>query len=302
MPETLTIPSADPAATAETTTTSGVPRRPHGKRRARPGVFLALTIISIVLLLPFLLLVITSLKSGDQLSSADFVWFPVPAAVENFVSVFTEEPFAVYALNSVFLATISGVLSTFFSALVGYGFARLRGPGKKFMFGVLISMMLVPGIVTLIPTYLLFSQIGLVGTYWPWVLWGISGSPFMIFLYRQFFAGLPRELEEAATLDGCSRFGTFMRIFLPVSKPIIVTVFVLSFTGVWGDFITPNLMLNYDNTTLAVALASGYVNDQGFPLNNLIAAASILYVVPMIVVFLFAQRSYVAGFATAGIK
>lgn len=285
------------------TTAPEVPRRKRSTLRARrPGVFITLTIISIVLLLPFLLLVLTSLKSADQLSSGDFVWIPVPAAIQNFVSAFTEEPFAIYALNSFFLATISGVLSTFSSALVGYGFARLRGPGKKFMFGVLISMMLVPGIVTLIPTYLLFSQIGLVGTYWPWVLWGISGSPFMIFLYRQFFAGLPRALEEAATLDGCSRFGTFMRIFLPVSKPIIVTVFVLSFTGVWGDFITPNLMLNYDNTTLAVALASGYVNDQGFPLNNLIAAASILYVVPMIVVFLFAQRSYVAGFSTAGIK
>lgn len=285
-----------------TSTTAGAPRGVRERLRARPGVFLTLTIISIVLLLPFLLLIITSLKSADQLSSGDFVWIPVPAAIQNFVSAFTQEPFAIYALNSFFLATISGVLSTFSSALVGYGFARLRGPGKKFMFGVLISMMLVPGIVTLIPTYLLFSQIGLVGTYWPWVLWGLSGSPFMIFLYRQFFAGLPRALEEAATLDGCSRFGTFMRIFLPVSKPIIVTVFVLSFTGVWGDFITPNLMLNYDNTTLAVALASGYVNDQGFPLNNLIAAASILYVVPMIIVFLFAQRSYVAGFSTAGIK
>lgn len=283
-------------------TTAGSPRRLRERIRRRPGLFITLTIISIVLLLPFALLLLTALKSPDQLSSGDFVWFPIPLAWGNFIQAVTEQPFFVYAANSFFLASISGVLSTFFSALVGYGFARLTGPGKKFFFGVLISMMLVPGIVTLIPTYLLFARIGLVGTYWPWVLWGVAGSPYLIFLYRQFFAGLPRELEEAAEIDGCSRFGTFMRIFIPMSKPIIVTVFVLSFTGVWGDFITPNLLLNYDNTTLAVALTTGYVNDQGFPLNNLIAAASILYVVPMIIVFLFAQRSYVSGFATSGIK
>jgi ABC-type glycerol-3-phosphate transport system permease component len=148
----------------------------------------------------------------------------------------------------------------------------------------------------------LFARVGLVGTYWPWVLWGLAGSPYLIFLYRQFFAGLPRELEEAATLDGCSRFGTFLRIFVPLSKPVIVTVFVLSFTAVWGDFITPNLLLNQDNTTLAVAVAGAFTNEQGFPENNLIAAASILYVIPMIVVFIFAQRSYVSGFSTSGIK
>ncbi|GAA4777552.1 carbohydrate ABC transporter permease [Microbacterium gilvum] len=290
------------STTTRVITTAGAPRRVRERLRARPVLFAVLAIISIALLLPFALLLITALKTPEQLSSGDFVWFPVPPALGNFAQAVTEQPFFVYAANSFFLASLSGLLSTFFSALVGYGFARLKGPGKGFLFGVLISMMLVPGIVTLIPTYLLFARIGLVGTYWPWVLWGIAGSPYLIFLYRQFFAGLPRELEEAATLDGCSRFGTFLRIFIPMSKPIIVTVFVLSFTGVWGDFITPNLLLNYDNTTLAVALTTGYVNDQGFPLNNLIAAASILYVVPMIIVFLFAQRSYVAGFATSGIK
>lgn len=288
--------------TTRAITTAGAPPRLRDRVRSRPGLVITLTIISVLLILPIALLIITALKTPEQLSTTDFIWFPIPPAFENFVLAVTEQPFFVYAANSFFLSSISGVLTTFFSALVGYGFARLRGPGKNFLFGVLISMMLVPGIVTLIPTYLLFARIGLVGTYWPWVLWAIAGSPFLIFLYRQFFAGLPRELEEAATLDGCSRFGIFMRIFIPMSKPIIVTVFVLSFTGVWGDFITPNLLLNYDNTTLAVALTTGYVNDQGFPLNNLIAAASILYVIPMIIVFIFAQRSYVAGFSTSGIK
>jgi ABC-type glycerol-3-phosphate transport system permease component len=298
---TLTPPTGPTGPTGSTgQPSSAAPERKRARRH--PAVFIALLIIAIALLLPFLALLLTALKSPQQLSSAEFIWFPIPPAIENFAQAVTEQPFLVYATNSLFLSTVSGLLTTFFSALVGYGFARFRARGKKVLFGVLISLMMVPQIVTLIPTYLLFAQIGLVGTYWPWVFWGISGSPYMIFLYRQFFSGLPRELEEAATIDGASRFGTFLRIFIPMSKPIIVTVFVLSFTAVWGDFITPNLLLNYDNTTLAVALTTGYVNDQGFALNNLIAAGSILYIVPMIIVFLFAQRSYVAGFSTSGIK
>lgn len=272
------------------------------RRRRSPVLFVTLTVISLILFVPFALLLLDALKSTQQMSSTNFIWFPTPPAFQNFVEVFVQQPLLAYATNSFILASVSGVLTTFSSALVGYGFARLNGPGKKVFFGVLVSMMMIPPIITLIPTYLLFARVGLVGTYWPWVLWGVAGSPYLIFLYRQFFAGLPRELEEAATLDGCSRLGTFLRIFVPLSKPVIVTVFVLSFTAVWGDFITPNLLLNQDNTTLAVAVAGAFTNEQGFPENNLIAAASILYVIPMIVVFVFAQRSYVSGFSTSGIK
>lgn len=290
------IPDHDPLAAP------GGPA-PAGRRRKRRTVlFIGLVLVSILLLAPFALLLLSALKSTQQLSSSNFIWFPVPAAWSNFVQAVTVQPFWTYAANSLLLATMSGVLTTISSAVVGYGFARLTGPGKKFFFGVLVSMMMVPPIITLIPTYLLFSRVGLVGTYWPWVLWGLMGSPYMIFLYRQFFAGLPRELEEAARLDGCSRFGIFVRIFMPLSKPVIVTVFVLAFTAVWGDFITPNLLLDQSNTTLAVAITSGYVNQAGYQLPNLVAAGSVLYVIPMIVVFLIAQRSYVSGFATSGIK
>jgi multiple sugar transport system permease protein len=194
------------------------------------------------------------------------------------------------------------VLTTISSALVGYGFARLNGRGKKVLFGILIAMMMTPPIITLIPTYLLFAKVGLVGTYWPWVLWGMAGAPYLIFLYRQFFAQLPRELEEAAILDGCGRLRIFVQIFLPLSKPVIITAFVLSFNGVWGDFIAPQLLLNQDNTTLAVAITTGYVNSAGFPVNNLLAAGAVLYVVPVLIMFFFVQRSYVRGFATSGMK
>jgi multiple sugar transport system permease protein len=283
--------------------------RPHrsrsqraATRRSRMLVMLSLGVITAVLAFPAYWVVATAFKSPEQLNSAVVVFWPVPAHVENFVEAVTKIPFAAYTVNSLFLSTVSGVLTTFSSALVGYGFPRLHGPGKNILFGVLIAMMMMPGIVTLIPTYLLFSRVGLVGNYWPWVIWGLAGSPYLIFLYRQFFAGLPKELEEAAILDGCSQLGIFVRIFLPISKPIVLTAFVMSFLVVWGDFIAPNLLLNQSNTTLAVALTSGYVNERGFPLNNLIAAGSILYVIPVVLVFFFVQRRYTENFSAAGIK
>ncbi len=276
--------------------------RARQARRGRTTRLLVLAVVTTALIFPVYWIVATSLKSSSQLGQGSMVWLPLPPHVENFVHAVTAIPFAAYLGNSLFLSTVSGVLTTLSSAFVGYGFARLQGPGKKVLFGVLIAMMMMPGIVTLIPIYLLFSRVGLVGTYWPWVLWGLSGAPYLIFLYRQFFAGIPKELEEAAILDGCSQFRIFAQIFLPLSKPVLVTAFVMSFLAVWGDFIAPNLLLDREHTTLAVAISSGYVNAQGFPLNNLIAAGSVLYVVPVVVIFLFVQRHYVQGFTASGIK
>jgi multiple sugar transport system permease protein len=274
----------------------------QSRERKNPVALVILLAVCTILFLPVLWLVLTSLKSADQLTSDPITWIPSPLQFENFVEATTVQPFWAYAANSLFLSTVTGALTTISSALVGYGFARLQGKGKNVLFGILVAMMMTPPIITLIPTYLLFAKVGLVGTYWPWVLWGMAGVPYLIFLYRQFFAQLPRELEEAAILDGCGRLRIFVQIFLPLSKPVIITAFVLSFNGVWGDFIAPKLLLNQDNTTLAVAVTTGYVNSQGFPLNNLLAAGSVLYVIPVLIMFFFVQRSYVRGFATSGMK
>ena len=258
--------------------------------------------VAILLMLPIFWILSTALKSPQQLADPDVALWPSPAHWGNFLSATTFIDFWPYVGNSLLLSSVFGILTTISSAMTGYGFARLQGRGKSALFAVLIAMMMMPAIVTLVPTYLLFSRIGLVGTYWPWVMWGIAGAPYLIFLYRQFFAGLPKELEEAAILDGCNRFRVFWTIFLPLSRPVIITVFVLSFSTVWGDFIGPNLLLNTSNTTLAVALAGGYVDSQGHPLNQLIAAGSILYVIPVVVIFILAQPQYVQGVSGSGIK
>ncbi|MFC3808858.1 carbohydrate ABC transporter permease [Terrabacter sp. MAHUQ-38] len=302
--KTLRDPTIDPVTVRQSRPGQDEGDRRERSRRHRPSrvVFTILLVVSLLLLFPVYWIFVTALKSPNQLASGGTLLWPAPAHFENFIHAVTDIAFLVYAANSVFLSTVSGLLTTLSSALVGYGFARLRGPGKNVLFGVLIAMMMMPGIITLIPTYLLFARVGLVGTYWPWVLWGAAAAPYLIFLYRQFFAGLPKELEEAAVLDGCSQARIFWQIFLPLSKPVLVTAFVMSFAGVWGDFISPMLLLDNSNTTLAVALTNGYVNEKGFPLNNLIAAGAILYVIPLVLIFVFIQRRYVQGLSATGIK
>ncbi|WP_051857793.1 carbohydrate ABC transporter permease [Streptomyces cellulosae] len=270
------------------------------RRPRHPVVFGVLLVISVLMVLPFAELILSSLRSANTVH--EDTWLPSVFEWSNYKQVVTLIPFGRYARNSAVLATLFSILTTLSSAVVGYGFARLRGPGKNILFGLLISTMMVPQIVTLIPTYLLFAQFGLVGTYWPWVLWGIAGAPYAIFLYRQFFSSFPKELEEAAVIDGAGRIRIFVTIFLPLSRPLLVTAFVLAFNTVWGDFIAPNLLLDESNTTLAVGVSQGYVIQQGFQLSNLLAGGAMLYLVPVVVLFLAAQRSYVRGFVNSGLK
>jgi multiple sugar transport system permease protein len=136
----------------------------------------------------------------------------------------------------------------------------------------------------------------------PWVLWGLCGAPYLIFLFRQFFSNMPKELEEAAIVDGCGQIRIFWRIFLPQSWPVIATSLILSFSWTWGDWIAPALLLDTSRTTLAVQLTYGYVNAHGAQLNNLVAAGTVMYVVPVLVLFLILQRGFVAGISTSGLK
>ena len=162
--------------------------------------------------------------------------------------------------------------------------------------------MMLPSILTLIPTYVLFSRLGLVNTYWPWVLWGLAASPYLVFLFRQFFAAIPKDLEDAAILDGCGYGRVFFRIFLPLSKPVLLTSLLLSFTWMWGDYLAPSLLLDIDHTTLSVAITQSYRNPHGDYIPTTQAAAAALYVVPVMLIFLFAQRYFVRSVVTSGVK
>jgi multiple sugar transport system permease protein len=264
--------------------------------------FIVLILLAAIFLVPLLWLVLVALKTQGELSEVPIRILPEQWRWSNFSDAATVFPWLQYAWNSVFLSSMFGILTTLSSATVGYGFARLRGKGKNILFLVMLSTIMLPQIATLIPTYIIFSRINLIYTYWPWVFWGLGSSPFFSFLFRQFFASIPVELEEAALLDGCGYIRIFWRIFLPLSKAVMAVTFLLSFQAVWSDFVTPELLLDIDHTTLAVRVATSYLDPNGTTLPNLLAAGALLYAVPVVVLFVALQRFLVQGIVTSGIK
>lgn len=261
-----------------------------------------LIILAIVFLLPYVWNVLNALKTSSEFASYPIQWLPSQPQWINFSRALTYVDFGRYLFNSVILAVIYTSLITLSSALVGFGFARLSGWGKQPLFLIMLSTIMLPPVLTVIPTYVLFAKVNLIDTYWPWVFWGLASAPFLSFLFRQFFASIPQELEDAAIIDGCGYFRVFWQIFLPLSRPVIATAAVISFTWVWGDYFTQALFLSQDNTTLAVAMASGYKAISGASLQNLQAAGITLYVLPILLLFFFAQRAFVSGIVTTGLK
>jgi ABC-type glycerol-3-phosphate transport system permease component len=254
-------------------------------------------------LLPIVWLVLTSLKKEFEYMAYPITILPTTPMWDNYVQALTMAPFWRYFKNSVFLATTTATLTVASSALVGFGFARLKGPGKNILFSINIATLMIPWAVLGIPQFIVFSKIGLVNTYWPWVIWGLTGSPWHIFLFRQFFAAFPKELEDAAEVDGCGRLRTFVQIFLPNSLPVIAASFIFQFHWVWGDWVTPLLYLNDKLTTLSVILAGkAYVNPKAQVIVTITMAGVVLYMLPLIVVFFFAQRYIMEGVVTTGIK
>jgi len=261
-----------------------------------------MVLLAIVFLLPLVWLFLTALKDLSEITAFPVKVFPKVALWDNFSKAMTMIPFGRFAFNSLVLSTLYAALTTITCAMVGFCFARLRVPEKRTLFIIMLSTIMLPPILTTIPTFILFSRINVVNTIWPWVLWGLSGSAFLSFLFRQTFSNIPQELEEAALLDGCNYFQIFWRIFLPLSLPVIATAFLLQFTYVWGDYVAPSLLLSGDNTTLSVAVTLGYRDAHDNLLPNVQAAASLLYILPMLLLFFGAQRFFVRGIASTGLK
>lgn len=206
-----------------------------GVRNASYRIFIytMLVLLSILFVVPLYWLVTNSLQ---VVGSASTFW-PTSLRFVNYKYAVTFIDYWSYAKNSIVITAISVIIPTITSAFVGFGFARLRGPGKNVLFLLMLSTMMLLTIVTQIPTYVIFFKIGFINTFWPWFFWALGGSAFSIFLYRQFFATFPKDLEEAATIDGCSTYRIFWNIFLPISLPVIATVSILSFNGSWGTTI-----------------------------------------------------------------
>ncbi len=258
--------------------------------------------VTVVLVIPVVYLISTSLKLESEYIAEELQFFPKKAQWQNYYLALTMIDFGHYALNSFLLATSFATLTVMTSAMAGYGFARIPAVGRARLFSVVVALILIPASIFIIPQFVLFSNLRVTNSYWPWLLWGLSASPFFIFLFRQFFLSFPAELEEAAEVDGARVLRIFLQIVLPNSYPALATSFILAFLSVWGDWLMPLLYLTDRNTTLAVKLITAYVNPQGFPIVTPTLAASVLYILPPVVMFFFVQKYIMQGVVTSGLK
>ena len=269
---------------------------------SRSLLYVAFLLITFIFISPILWLLLTSLKTMGEYARYPITLLPSEPQWSNYYTAVVEYPFLKHTLNTLIIAVPSTLLTVLSSALAGFGFVRHQARGKAALFVLVLSMMMVPRMVTVIPTFVFFSKLGLTNTYWPWILWGVAGSPFHIFLFRQFFSAIPKDLEDAAEVDGCSRFRIFWQIFLPLSGPVLATSAIFHFQWVWGDWFTPNIFLTNDRTTLSVLLSTAYRDPQGNALETVTMAAIAVYLLPMLLIFLFAQKYLVQGIVTSGLK
>ncbi|PLS01133.1 carbohydrate ABC transporter permease [Neobacillus cucumis] len=265
-------------------------------------VYLILILGSCVMIFPFLWLVRSSLMSNNQIFTFPPEWIPKPFMWSNFSEALSMVPFAKYFMNTmtIELLVVPGVLLS--SSLAAYSFAKLRWPGRNIWFVVLLSTLMLPYAVTLIPTFMFWRSLNALNTIIPLTVpaW-FGGGAFNIFLMRQFFLSIPRELEEAAYMDGAKPFTVFWRIILPLSKPVLIVVGIFTFINVWNDFLGPLIYLSDDSKfTLAIGLASfkGMLTAQW----GYLMAASAAVVAPIIVLFFICQRYFIEGITLTGLK
>lgn len=280
-------------------------RRRNRRRRLPIATTVRLVVLSVgcfAVLMPVVWMVLTSLKSASQVFVTPPLWLFKPRW-HNYLEVLTLVPFQKYILNTA--TVVAGVvLGTLLScSFCAYGFARLRAPGRNVIFLALMATLMLPSTVTLVPTYIAFNQLGWLNTFKPLIIPAFFGSAFFIFLFRQFYLGIPRELEEAARIDGAGYLRIWWSIFLPLSWPVIATVTVFTFVGAYNDFFGPVIYLTDDTKwTIAVALSSFSGSPKIGPQMHLMMAATTIAAIPSIVVFLAAQRYFIRGIAVSGIN
>jgi multiple sugar transport system permease protein len=265
---------------------------------------LLLVVLAMLFLFPMIWMVATSLKSPEEIQGSPMALLSGSLFWDNYRRAFEFVPLATFFKNSLFLVVICTAANVASATLAAFGFARLKAPGRDWLFLLFLSTMMLPPQVTMIPVFLLFQKLGLINTYYPLIIPALlTGGAFNVFLLRQFFLSLPRDLEEAALIDGCSFFGVFWSIVLPLSKPAIITVGIFSLMFHWNDFLNPLIYLHdQDLYTLALGLnlfkGTYIANTPWGPL----MAASTLTVLPIIVLFFALQRYFVEGITLSGLK
>lgn len=272
-------------------------------KRAPSQILLHVVLLAsgLFFLLPFIWMISTSLKFNDQLMTTTPRILSWPLDWANYPDALIFGNLLGYVKNSVILVLVNLVGTLLSCSLAAYAFARLRWPGRDFFFLVLLATLMVPAEVTMVPRFLIFHALGWVNTFLPLTVPSFLGAPFFIFLLRQFFASLPRELEDAARIDGASFAGVYRYIILPLSQPALAAVAIFNFQGVWNDFINPLIYLNSNNLK-PLSLGLYVFLQENISYWNLLMAASTLMTIPVIVVFFLAQRYFIQGITLTGLK
>lgn len=263
-------------------------------------LYLFLTLGALIMIVPFVWMLSTSLKDQPQLFAWPPNWIPNPFVWKNYTDVFSRINFGLYGLNTLKITTIVTLARLVLCSMAGYAFARMKFPGKDFLFLLTLATMMISSQITLIPNFVIMRYLGLVNTHLGVILPQIADG-FSIFLMRQFFLTFPYELEDAAKLDGCNPFMFYLRILIPNSKPILATLAVMTFQGVWNDFLWPLVMLTSpEKRTLSVGLS--YLVGQYTTRWDLQMAGSVLTVLPILVLFFLLQKYFVQSIKMTGLK
>lgn len=278
------------------------------KRYIRKGLRQAATYamlipLALIFVTPLVWLASTALKPDAQMAKWPPIWIPNPPEWYNFVKVFTEGRFGLYLKNTLTIATLATLGSVLSASMAAFGFCRLRFPGRNFLFGVLLATMMLPGIVTLIPTFILFRILGWLNSYKPLIIPAyFGGGAFYIFLLRQSFMGIPNELFEQAKIDGASAFRQYWQIMLPLSKPVLSTVTIFSLMGHWNDFMAPLIYINDPQKfTLSLGLRQYQGLSGGIQFQDQMAFA-LLMTLPLLLAFFAFQQYFIQGVVMTGIK
>ncbi|MBM4413425.1 MAG: carbohydrate ABC transporter permease [Chloroflexi bacterium] len=258
---------------------------------------------ALFILIPFFWMISTSLKKAGDVYIAPPQWIPVEPQWENYVTAVTRLNYGVHASNTAIIVFFVMIGTLFSSSFAAYGFSRLRAPGRDTIFMILLGTMMLPGAVTLVPTYLMFNSIGWVNTFLPMIVPAFFGNAFYVFLMRQFYITIPKELEESAMMDGATVYHIWWFIMVPLSGSILATISVFTFVATYNDFFTPLIYISDESKrTIAVALTYFQGSPRIGPQMHLLMSAVTMSIVPPIVLFIVAQRYFVRGIVMTGIK
>ncbi len=269
-------------------------------RLNRALLYVLIAVLFLIVVFPFYWMIVTSLQPQDAVMSVPPQLWPRHATWQNYVDAWNSAPWLRYFANTVFVAVTSTVLSIITSSLAAFAFACIDFRGKEILFDLVLSVMMIPAVTTLIPNFLIITRMHWFDTFYALIV-PFSTSVFGIFLLRQYFLSTPKELWEAAQIDGASRFRYFRSIALPLAKPAIVTIAINSFLGSWTSFLWPTVMTQSPNKQLIEVALRAFLNEKGQQWSQL-AAASVFTTIPIIILFFFVQKQFIEGIGGGSVK